>query len=323
MAAINQSLNDYFFSKESPYSLQHLCRRTIVLSLVDRVGLISVVTCCKVLPLPTTVIDYLCNTCNQEIADIRTLKWGSSGKYTIYGETVAVLFKNIGHKQQRDEIFRDIKKWRALNHDNICKVIASFEENDMIGVLYQPGYHSLSDIITHLKQIGEMIPEIIIWKILNQLSSALLHLDKNKIKLQKLSDKIITITRNWDVLICNISMDTYMLYDIKQDRNQGVYASPEYIQGISCDQQYTWFIGCIAYELMYRETAYHSAQGLSLYETLLNIVQGLPPSKLHLTLGYSENLRTFISVCLTHVTQARPTLAQVYELTEHKNSKSK
>lgn len=310
-------------SKKQPYSLQHLCRKNIIVCIIKSVGLFKVHKACAQLPIPKIIVNYLTNSSTKdEHFDIKTwsslVELGYSGKCLLYGELV--LLKCIDLRRTlrilRNEAVQIKKKWMKVDHENISKAVVCFEANNVIGAIFEPCPPSIKDIVAQYSDMDVQIEEKYIWSVLGQLCSALMYLSKNGISHYKLCSKMISVTSTWEVRVQNLLMH-YSINDsltpLQEDMYYGMYLAPERIEGRPCkEKQDTWLIGCIAYELIYKKTAFKVNQGMSLFETLNNIVKGCPPQHLFDLNGYSNELINFTQACLTHLEQLRPPLEKVH-----------
>jgi hypothetical protein len=318
----------YVASKKQPFSLQHLCRKIIIVYIMKSVGLFNVHKACARLPIPKIIVNYLTNSSSKdEHFDIRT--WGSlvelgySGKCLLYGELVTLKCIDLRRKlgRLRTEAIRFKEKWMSVEHENISKAIVCFEAKDIMGAIFEPCSPSIKDIVTQYCDMNERIAEENIWKVLNQLCSALMYLSKHNISHHKLCSKVVSVTTTWDVRVQNQLMHYSANESLTplQEMYYGVYLAPERIEGRPCkDKQDTWLVGCIAYEMVHKETAFRGSEGTSLFETLNNIVEGRPPPRLSDSNGYSNDLINVTRSCLTHLEQLRPPLEQVYRVIEDK-----
>lgn len=310
-------------SKQQPFSLQHLCRKNIIVCIIKSVGLFKVHKACAQLPIPKIVASYLTNSSSKdEHFDIKTwsslVELGYSGKCLLYGELVVLKCIDLRRtvRTLRNEAIQIKEKWMKVDHENISKAIVCFEANNVIGAIFEPCAPSVKDIVAQYSSMYEKIEERNIWSVLGQLCSALMYLSENGISHYKLCSKMISVTSSWEVRIQNLLMH-YSINDsltpLQEDMYYGMYLAPERIEGRSCkDKQDTWLIGCIAYEMIHKKTAFKVNEGMSLFETLNNIVKGCPPPHLSDLNGYSIELVNLTQACLTHLEQLRPSLDEVY-----------
>ncbi|EDO38167.1 predicted protein, partial [Nematostella vectensis] len=297
-----------------------ICRRVIVVCSIKSVGLFNAESAISSLPLPRALLESLTASVHRpddiglSLCD-SFIQIPSPGKHSFYGERVVL--KCIRMPRKWGQLCASAKKfkedWTRVRHRNISKVILCFEKDYTIGAIFEPVSCTVYDRVQIQKSSRKFIDECHIWRVISQLADVLNYLCKLDIPHSSLTTLRMSVTSNWDLRLHNMLLyfETSNHAVIDRETFYGIYSSPETLRGSKSDKNDPWLVGCVGYELMHLETAYHYSKGVSPFVVLESIVQGKPPPKWMENNGYSNDLAELVRWCLAHNSALRPSLKEI------------
>lgn len=308
-------------------SLRKLCRAVIIKSM----GLLRLGRARKDLPLPRNLIYFLTSAFSFGEFEVQSDNLSRDMQIHCFYPTRSLLddskvvLKCINTRSSSvTSLSHTLKTWADVNHKNIMGVLLRFTEKDTIGIVLEPFPKSLHDLIHDYRKVGIRVSERLLWKMIHQISDALLYLQREQIVHPEIQPKTLSLTNTGDILMHNLLVYTpsetelNVCIDLKESFS-GIYVAPERIKGQGYSpKQDSWSLGCVAYELAYLEPAFGLVEGESLFETLNNIVNGVSPSRLAEADSYSSDLAYLIVSCLMHDPRLRPSIQEVFDFTKER-----
>lgn len=146
----------------------------------------------------------------------------------------------------------------------------------------------------------------------------------------EIQTKTLSLSKTGDILLHNLLIYTPSETELNvcvdgKDSFYGIYVAPERIRGQKhSNKQDSWSLGCVAYELAFLEPAFPLHQGENIFETLNNVVNGVPPARLQEAENlYSPDLGYLIMSCLIPEPRLRPTIKDVFYFTKERMHSTK
>ncbi|XP_078352168.1 serine/threonine-protein kinase Nek7-like [Oculina patagonica] len=309
-------------------SLSKLCRAVII----KNTGLHRLRKARKDLPLPRNLIDFLTSDFSFREFEVQSLNLPRDMRiHCIYPtrsllDNSKVLLKCINVKAcNSTSVSRLLDKWAEISHKNIMQVLLWFRDRETVGVVLEPFPKSLYELVHEYRRTGVKFSEWLLWKMLNQICDALWYLQRRKIVHTEIQSKTLSLSNTGDILLHNLLIYTPSETELNvcldgKDSFYGIYVAPERIRGQRhSNKQDSWSLGCVAFELMYLEPAFPLRQGENIFETLNNIVNGVPPARLTEAESlYSSDIGNLIVSCLMPEPRLRPTIEDIFYITKER-----
>lgn len=313
--------------KSKTPSLRKLCRAVIIKS----TGLQRLKKARKDLPLPRNLIDFLTSEFSFQEFEVQSHNLSRDMRiHCIYPtrsllDDSKVMLKCLSVKSRDSaSISRLLEKWTAINHKNIMRVLLWFKEQETVGVVLEPFPRSLYELVQDYRKTGVKVSEWLLWKMLHQICDALLYLQRRQIVHAEIQSKTLSLTNTGNILLHNLliytpsKLELNVCLDVKNSF-YGIYVAPERIKGQSYShKQDSWALGCVAYELVYLEPAFHLGPGENIFEVLNNIVNGVPPPRLAEADYYSPDVANLIAACLMPQSRLRPSIEDVFYIAKER-----
>ena len=181
------------------------------------------------------------------------------GKKLFLLEKIDLLYDN-----EKNRISQEIKKIAALKLKYLIEIFGYFFEQvnqkEICCIIME---YSEYENLEHIIYKKNILNSKIIWKIFIQLILGIKALSSNNFIIKNYTLKNIFFDRHKNIKLNGFGMisDFIQNYDISLLFN--AYLSPEIITGQKrSDKNDIWFIGCILYELVYKQTAFKSEQNI-------------------------------------------------------------
>lgn len=309
-------------------SLRKLCRAVII----KNTGLHRLRKARKDLPLPRNLIDFLTSDFSFREFEVQSLNLPRDMRiHCIYPtrsllDDSKVLLKCINVKAcNSTSVSRLLDKWAEISHKNIMQVLLWFRDRETVGVVLEPLPKSLYELVHEYRRAGVKFSEWLLWKMLNQICDALWYLQRRKIVHTEIQTKTLSLSNTGDILLHNLLIYTPSETELNvcvdgKDSFYGIYVAPERIRGQRhSNKQDSWSLGCVVFELVYLEPAFPLRQGENIFETLNNIVNGVPPARLtEADSLYSSDVGNLIVSCLMPEPRLRPTIEDIFYITKER-----
>ena len=309
-------------------SLTKLCRAVII----RNTGVRRLRNARKNLPLPRNLIDFLTSDFSFREFEVQSLNLSRDMRvHCVYPtrsllDDSKVLLKCISAKTCNSTSFsRLLERWTEISHKNIMRVLLSFRERETIGIVFEPFPPSLYELVHEYRRTGLNFSEGLLWKMLHQICDALRYLQRRQIVHTEIQSKTFSLSKSGNILLHNLLIYTPSETELNvcvdgKDSFYGIYVAPERIRGQGySSKQDAWSLGCVAYELVFLEPSFPVRQGENIFETLNNIVNGVPPARLtEADNSYSPDVGYLILSCLMPEPRLRPTIEDVFHFTRER-----
>lgn len=307
-------------------SLKELCRAVII----KNTGLRRLRKARKKLPLPQHLIDFLTSDFSFREFEAQNLNLSRDMRvHCIYPtrsllDNSKVLLKCISTKTfNSTNSSRLLKRWAEIRHKNIMQVLVLFRERETIGVVLEPFSPSLYDLVHEYRKAGVTFSEGLLWKMLHQICDALWYLQRRQIVHTEIQSKTLSLSKSGDILLHNLLIYTPSETELNvcvdgKDSFYGIYVAPERIRGERySSKQDAWALGCVAFEMVFLEPAFPLRPGENIFETLNNIVHGVPPATLNEADNKScgSDIENLIRSCLMPEPRLRPSIEDAFHFT--------
>ena len=327
------SKRQMWISKPKTTTLRKLCRAVII----RNTGLHRLRRARKELPLPRNLIDFLTSDFSFREFEVQSLNLSRDMRvHSIYPtrsllDDSKVLLKCINVKAcNSTTVSRLLDKWTETNHKNIMKVLLWFREQETVGVVLEPFPKSLYELVQEYRKAGVKFSEWLLWKMLHQICDVLWYLQRRQMVHAEIQSKTLSLSNTGDILLHNLLIYTPSETELNvcvdgKDSFYGIYVAPERIRGQKhSNKQDSWSLGCVAYELAFLEPAFPLHQGENIFETLNNVVNGVPPARLQEAENlYSPDIGYLIMSCLIPEPWLRPTIQDVFYFTKERMHSTK
>lgn len=305
-------------------SLRKLCRAVII----KNTGLQRLRMARKDLPLPRKLIDFLTSDFSFREFEVQSLNLSRDMRvHCIYPtrsllDDSKVLLKCINAKTfNSTSMSRLLEKWAEISHKNIMRVLLWFRDQETVGVVLEPFPRSLYELVHEYRNAGVKFSEWLLWKILHQICDALWYLQRRQIVHTEVQSKTLSLSSTGDILLHNLLIytpsETELNVCVDADSFYGVYVAPERIRGQRYStKQDSWSLGCVAYELVFLEPAFHLHPGENIFESLNDIVNGVPPARLTEADNLYSQVGCLIVSCLIPEPRLRPAIEDLFYFTK-------
>ena len=314
-------------------SLRKLCRAVII----RNTGLHRLRRACKDLPLPRNLIDFLTSDFSFREFEVQSLNLPRDMRiHCIYPtrsllDNSKVLLKWINAKAcNATTVSRLLEKWTEINHKNIMRVLLWFREQETIGVVLEPFPKSLYELVQEYRKAGVKFSEWLLWKMLHQICDVLWYLQRRQMLHPEIQTKTLSLSTTGDILLHNLLIYTPSETELNvcvdgKESFYGIYVAPERIRGQKhSNKEDSWSLGCVTYELAFLEPAFPLHQGKNLFETLNNVVNGVPPARLQEAENlYSPDLGILIMSCLIPEPRLGPSIQDIFCFTKERMHSAK
>ncbi|GAX74903.1 hypothetical protein CEUSTIGMA_g2349.t1 [Chlamydomonas eustigma] len=237
------------------------------------------------------------------------------------GETVCLKAYNMGNlcELNRYQIYREVKLHSSLQHENIIKLFAAFQEADQV-VLVQE-FADSGDLFLLLHRYGGKLPEkTAVEMILHPFLKVLTYLHQNCVVHRDIKPENVLFTRSMQLKICDFGL----AIDLREERAVTRAGTLEYMapEVLDCpfknkpeenkereDLYYSltvdsWAMGVLTYELLVGFPPFNDKQRAAIEEKIRSEQPRFPSSM-------SEGARTFVLRSLQKDPIERPTATEL------------
>lgn len=237
------------------------------------------------------------------------------------GETVCLKAYNMGNlgELNKFQIYREIRLHSRLNHENVIKLFAAFEENGQV-ILVQE-YAESGDLFNLLQKYGGKIPEKkTVEMILHPFLVVTNYLHQMGIVHRDIKPENVLFTRSMQLKLCDFGL----AIDLREERAVTRAGTLEYMapEVLNCpfksrpeenkekvDLQYsltvdTWAMGVLAYELLVGFPPFNDKQRSAIEDKIRTSAPRFPTSM-------SDVAKNFILKALQKDALERPTIMEL------------
>ncbi|GAX76143.1 hypothetical protein CEUSTIGMA_g3587.t1 [Chlamydomonas eustigma] len=237
------------------------------------------------------------------------------------GETVCLKAYNMGNLCELNcyQIYREVKLHSSLQHENIIKLFAAFQEADQV-VLVQE-FADSGDLFLLLHRYGGKLPEkTAVEMILHPFLKVLTYLHQNCVVHRDIKPENVLFTRSMQLKICDFGL----AIDLREERAVTRAGTLEYMapEVLDCpfknkpeenkereDLYYSltvdsWAMGVLTYELLVGFPPFNEKQRAAIEEKIRSDQPRFPSSM-------SEGARTFVLLALQKDPIERPTATEL------------
>ena len=203
----------------------------------------------------------------------------------------------------------------VTDHPNIISYLDSFlDENYLIIILEWAGAGDLKRQISKAKQKSARFDEGLVWKIFNQIASAMNHMHKKRTMHRDLKPANIFLTAKGVIKIGDLGLGRYLSEATMEAFTKvgtPLYMSPEMLSGKK-GGGYTWksdiySLGCVLYELAMLRAPFKEP-GMTFQELCKRVIRG---DYEKLPKVFSREIRDLIDAMLSVDPDDRPELGEI------------
>ncbi|ETV76553.1 CAMK/CDPK protein kinase, variant 1 [Aphanomyces astaci] len=193
----------------------------------------------------------------------------------------AVKVVELNNELDKKALLNEIGIVKRLQHPNIVRVIASYEDSKRMYMVMQllPG----AELFTHLHVRGRHFTEVEVRKLILCLLRAISYLHSNQITHRDLKLENLLLeneTQPTSLKLIDFGLSKFVKKGERMQQSLGTidYVAPEVLDGDYNEKCDLWSVGVICYELVTRVSPFH---GDTNDDTMNKIFDGLKPSFFH------------------------------------------
>lgn len=208
----------------------------------------------------------------------------------------------------------------VTNHPNIINYLDSFlDDHYLVIVLEWAGAGDLKRQLDKAQQKSARFDEGLVWKIFNQIASALLHMHRKRTMHRDLKPANIFLTAKGMVKLGDLGLGRYLseaTLEAFTKVGTPLYMSPEMLSG-KRGSGYTWksdvySLGCVLYELAMLRAPFKEP-GMTFQELCKRVIRG---DYEHLPKVFSDEMRDIVDGMLATDPDKRPDLEEICAISE-------
>lgn len=220
--------------------------------------------------------------------------------------------RQVKHKTDKDSLLREVQLLKELDHPNIMKLFAFFEDPGyyyLVGEVYTGG--ELFDEIINQKCFSEMDAA----RIVKQVLSGITYMHRNKVVHRDLKPENLLLQnkeKNANIKIIDFGLSTHFEASKKMKDKIGTayYIAPEVLHGTYDEKCDVWSTGVILYILL---SGCPPFNGANEYEILRKVEKGKYTFDLPQCKNVSDSAKDLIRRMLTYVPSMRISAREALE----------
>lgn len=254
---------------------------------------------------------------------IKIIGEGSMGKVyladlVLNGQLVAI--KQIPRtklleRELRERFLQEIAILRELKHQNVIKVLETYETK--VDIFLVTEYASNGDLLAIMKRKGRF-PELDWWKILKQLAFCLIYLKSKKVLHRDIKLENVLLDQNGSVKLCDFGVAHVYRNEesIKEVIGTPAYCAPEVIagsdyQGFASD---VWSLGVMSYIALTGKIPFKAESVEEIKQKILAAQVSFPANS-----TLSEEIKNLVLRMLTTNPADRISVSEIYAVAERQS----